>query len=108
MSVRITNIQHFLIHDGLWILTILFLKGCSLKYSWVTNQECISQDIEDISGKNISLDDLEHEILKDLSFFYITWGRMTFFGDNQFYNKKIRTRITFSDIKKFICFETSL
>jgi len=33
------NIQHFSIHDGVGIRSVVFLKGCSLKCAWCANPE---------------------------------------------------------------------
>lgn len=42
MNVKITDIQHFSLHDGAGIRTTVFLKGCNLKCPWCANPECIS------------------------------------------------------------------
>jgi pyruvate formate lyase activating enzyme len=42
MTVLITNIQGYSIHDGPGIRTVVFLKGCSLACEWCSNPECIS------------------------------------------------------------------
>jgi pyruvate formate lyase activating enzyme len=42
MSIRITNIQGYSIHDGPGIRTVVFLKGCGLECRWCSNPECIS------------------------------------------------------------------
>ncbi|MCG8617085.1 MAG: glycyl-radical enzyme activating protein [Desulfobacterales bacterium] len=36
---RVFNIQHFSLHDGPGIRTLVFLKGCPLKCSWCSNPE---------------------------------------------------------------------
>ena len=59
MCLRITDIQHFSLHDGPGIRTTVFLKGCSLSCPWCANPECISPDIDENFGKEISLVDLE-------------------------------------------------
>lgn len=79
MTVRITNIQHFSLHDGEGIRTTVFLKGCNLKCPWCANPECISSEIQGEFGYDISLDKLEHEIIKDKPF-YETGGGVTFSG----------------------------
>ena len=68
MKVRITDIQHFSLHDGPGIRTTVFLKGCSLKCPWCANPECISSEIQGEFGYDISLEELEKEILKDEPF----------------------------------------
>jgi len=42
MSILVTNIQGYSIHDGPGIRTVVFLKGCSLECQWCSNPECIS------------------------------------------------------------------
>ena len=41
MSLRITNIQRFSLHDGPGIRTTIFLKGCAAKCPWCANPENI-------------------------------------------------------------------
>ena len=109
MTLRITNIQHFSLHDGPGIRTTVFLKGCNLKCPWCANPECISSEIQGDFGYDISLDKLENEIIKDKPF-YETGGGVTFSGGepllqinnlepllNSLKNKNIN-----------ICFETAL
>ena len=79
MKVRITDIQHFSLHDGPGIRTTVFLKGCSLKCPWCANPECISSEIQGEFGYDISLEELEKEILKDEPY-YKTGGGVTFSG----------------------------
>jgi len=79
MTVRITNIQHFSLHDGPGIRTTVFLKGCNLKCPWCANPECISSKIQGEFGYDISLEKLEQEIVKDKPF-YETGGGVTFSG----------------------------
>jgi len=42
MSVLVTSIQGYSIHDGPGIRTVVFLKGCGLECHWCSNPECIS------------------------------------------------------------------
>lgn len=87
MTVRITNIQHFSLQDGMGIRTTVFLKGCNLNCPWCSNPENISFEIENYHhdnqseyfGYDISLEDLEKEILKD-EVFYGDDGGVTFSG----------------------------
>ena len=109
MTLRITNIQHFSLHDGPGIRTTVFLKGCNLKCPWCANPECISSKIQGEFGYDITLAKLENEIIKDKPF-YKTGGGVTFSGGepllqinnlepllNSLKNKNIN-----------ICFETAL
>jgi pyruvate formate lyase activating enzyme len=44
MKGAVFNIQHFSVHDGTGIRTVVFLKGCPLRCQWCANPE--SQSIE--------------------------------------------------------------
>ena len=109
MCVRISNIQHFSLHDGPGIRTTVFMKGCSLHCPWCANPECISPDIDDNFGKYISIGDLEHEILKD-KHYYKTGGGVTFSGGEPILQiKKLEPLLkSLNSMKINICFETSL
>ena len=109
MTVRITNIQHFSLHDGPGIRTTVFLKGCNLKCPWCTNPECISSEIQEEFGYDISLDRLENEIVKDKPF-YETGGGVTFSGGEpllQIDNLEPLLK-SLKDKNINICFETAL
>lgn len=117
MSVRITNIQHFSLHDGPGIRTTVFLKGCNLNCPWCCNPENMSYDleyyyddgVEKTFGYDISLEDLEKEILKD-EIYYSTGGGVTFSGGEALLQIKslepLLTSLKENGID--ICFETSL
>lgn len=117
MTVRITNIQHFSLHDGPGIRTTVFLKGCNLTCPWCCNPENISYDIEPyvedgISkefGYDISLEDLEEEILKD-QVYYENGGGVTFSGGEPLLQIKSLEPLLKSLKEKGIniCFETAL
>ena len=118
MTVRITNIQHFSLDDGPGIRTTVFLKGCNLTCPWCCNPENISFKIENYLhnnheesfGYDISLEDLEKEILKDEVFYTENNGGVTFSGGEPLLQirdlepllKNLKSR----NIN--ICFETSL
>lgn len=109
MTVRITNIQHFSLHDGPGIRTTVFLKGCNLKCPWCANPECISSEIQSEFGYDISLDRLENEIVKDKPF-YETGGGVTFSGGEpllQIDNLEPLLK-SLKDKNINICFETAL
>lgn len=109
MGVIITDIQHFSLHDGPGIRTTVFLKGCSLKCPWCANPECISHKCDDNFGYEISLDNLEVEILKDLSY-YKNGGGVTFSGGEPILQiidlEPLLNSLSEKEIN--ICFETSL
>lgn len=109
MGVIITDIQHFSLHDGPGIRTTVFLKGCSIKCPWCANPECISPKIQGQFGRDISLNDLESEILKDENY-YKTGGGVTFSGGEPLLQIKqlepLLKSLKSQNIN--ICFETAL
>ena len=109
MKVRVTDIQHFSLHDGPGIRTTVFLKGCSIRCPWCANPECISQKIRGEFGYDISLDELEKEILKDEPY-YKTGGGVTFSGGEPLlqikYLEPLLKSLKLKNIN--ICFETAL
>lgn len=109
MKVRITDIQHFSLHDGAGIRTTVFLKGCSINCPWCANPECISSQIEGEFGRDIPLKELEKEILKDKPF-YETGGGVTFSGGEPLLQiEKLEPLLKSLKSKNInICFETSL
>ena len=118
MTVRITNIQHFSLQDGSGIRTTVFLKGCNLTCPWCCNPENISFEIEDYShnnenesfGYDISLVDLEKEILKDEIYYDEGKGGVTFSGGEPLLQigslKPLLKSLKERNVN--ICFETSL
>ena len=77
MSILITNIQRFSLHDGPGIRTTVFLKGCSLHCPWCSNPENIFSEMQDYIkdgiqgtyGRYYEPEDLVHECLKDKNFY---------------------------------------
>ena len=82
MSILLTNIQRFSLHDGPGIRTTVFLKGCSLRCPWCSNPEnlnphqekYIKNRIEGTYGKEYTVDELYAELVKDLVFYDGDWG----------------------------------
>lgn len=117
MTVRITNIQHFSLHDGPGIRTTVFLKGCNLTCPWCCNPENINYKIEAYEenglkkefGYDISLENLEKEILKD-DVYYANGGGVTFSGGEPLLQIKSLEPLLKSLKEKEIniCFETAL
>ncbi len=117
-KVIITNIQRFSLHDGEGIRTTVFFKGCNLKCPWCANPENISGKIEQYIdddksvkkyGYEISLEQLEKEIIKDIKF-YENGGGVTFSGGEcllQFKNIE-PLLISLKEKKINICIETAL
>lgn len=110
MSVRITNVQHFCLHDGPGIRTTVFLKGCNLKCPWCANPECISFDLENDFGRDISIIELEEELLKDEPYYSLNDGGVTFSGGEPLLQIKELTDLLVSLKNRniHICFETAL
>ncbi|WP_295721484.1 4Fe-4S cluster-binding domain-containing protein [uncultured Methanobrevibacter sp.] len=118
MTVRVTNIQHFSLHDGPGIRTTVFLKGCNLNCPWCCNPENISFEIEKYVenglkkefGYDISLNELEKEILKDEIYYDNGKGGVTFSGGEPLLQiENIIPLLKHLKNKGInICFETSL
>ena len=94
----IFDIKKYSIHDGPGIRTTVFLKGCPLNCWWCHNPE--SQKVEpeeflgctfrwsmdysnsnrNVIGKEVFVDEVMHEIEKDLPFYEESYGGATFSG----------------------------
>ena len=103
---RIFNIQRYSLNDGGGIRTVVFFKGCPHTCPWCANPESISNQIHIVRreakclhcqpclnnadecpaaameriGRDISLDDLLKEVLKDDVFFRSSGGGVTLSG----------------------------
>ena len=118
MSVRITNIQRFSLHDGPGIRTTVFLKGCNLRCPWCCNPENmdfniekhVENGLEKDFGYDISLEELEKELLKDEAFYDNGKGGVTFSGGEPLLQvEKLLPLLESLKSKNIrICFETSL
>lgn len=103
---RIFNIQRYSLNDGQGIRTVVFFKGCPHTCPWCANPESISPRIETVRrenkclhcapclrdadecpsgaferiGRDITLDELEREVMKDDVFFRTSGGGVTISG----------------------------
>lgn len=103
---RIFNIQRYSLNDGQGIRTVVFFKGCPHTCPWCANPESLSPRIETVRreskclhctpclrdadecpsgaferiGRNITLDELEREVMKDDIFFRTSGGGVTLSG----------------------------
>jgi len=68
MSVYITNIQRYAIHDGGGIRTTVFFKGCPLRCQWCHNPETHSFGPDD-GAKAYTPQELARIVLRDQIFF---------------------------------------
>jgi pyruvate formate lyase activating enzyme len=103
---RIFNIQRYSLNDGRGIRTVVFFKGCPHSCPWCANPESISPKIETVRreskclhcapclrdadecpsgafeciGRDVTLDELEYEVMKDDVFFRSSGGGVTLSG----------------------------
>lgn len=76
--MRITEIQRFSLEDGPGIRTTVFCAGCNMKCLWCHNPETIRPEMAAV--KEIGINELIEEILKDKRFYDRTGGGVTFSG----------------------------
>lgn len=79
------NIEKFATHDGPGIRTVAFLKGCPLRCTWCHSPESWSYRIEkypngETIGREMSVDELLAEVLKDRDFYEASGGGVTLSG----------------------------
>ena len=105
-QARIINIQRYSLNDGQGIRTVVFFKGCPHSCPWCANPESISPKIETVRreskclhcapclqdvaecpsgafehiGRDVTLEELEHEVMKDEVFFRSSGGGVTLSG----------------------------
>ncbi|MTH46947.1 [formate-C-acetyltransferase]-activating enzyme [Intestinirhabdus alba] len=115
---RIFNIQRYSLNDGQGIRTVVFFKGCPHACPWCANPESISPRIETVRresrclhcapclrdadecpsgaferiGRDITLDELEREVLKDDVFFRASGGGVTLSGGEVLMQASFATR----------------
>lgn len=73
---KIFDIKRFAIHDGPGIRTTIFFKGCPLRCGWCHNPEALAEQ----TGREIDVDELMAEVLKDALFYDQSGGGITFSG----------------------------
>ncbi|EMX9181449.1 [formate-C-acetyltransferase]-activating enzyme [Citrobacter sedlakii] len=115
---HIFNIQRYSLNDGQGIRTVVFFKGCPHTCSWCANPESISPRIETVRreskclhcapclrdadecpsgaferiGRDITLDELEGEVMKDDIFFRTSGGGVTLSGGEVLMQAPFATR----------------
>lgn len=85
---RIFDIQRYSVHDGPGIRTVVFLKGCFLRCQWCCNPESQSYDIQKMRvigkdkwiGKDVTVEEVLDEVLKDRSYYFKSGGGVTLSG----------------------------
>lgn len=85
---RIFDIQRYSVHDGPGIRTIVFLKGCVLRCRWCCNPESQEYGIqkmqvagkEKVIGRDVTVDEVMEEILKDYRYYQRSGGGVTLSG----------------------------
>lgn len=85
---RIFDIQKYSIHDGPGIRTIVFLKGCPLRCRWCCNPESQEREIQTmivggkpkIMGRDVTVEEVMEEVLKDRFYFRRSGGGLTLSG----------------------------
>ena len=115
---RIFNSQRYSLNDGQGIRTVVFFKGCPHTCPWCANPESLSPRIETVRreskclhctpclrdadecpsgaferiGRDITLDDLEREVMKDDIFFRSSGGGVTLSGGEVLMQAPFATR----------------
>ncbi len=85
---RIFDIQKFSIHDGPGIRTIVFLKGCAFRCRWCCNPESQEFEIqtmnsagkEKIVGRDVTVEEVMEEVMKDIHHYNRSGGGLTLSG----------------------------
>jgi len=106
VKALILNIQRYSLHDGIGIRTIVFFKGCPLKCPWCSNPESVSFEPQKVKmdskcihcehcdfdkdecptgaitqfGKYMTVEEVTHEVLKDMIFYRTSNGGVTLSG----------------------------
>ncbi|KAA1049257.1 [formate-C-acetyltransferase]-activating enzyme [Pseudocitrobacter sp. 73] len=117
-KARIFNIQRYSLNDGQGIRTVVFFKGCPHRCPWCANPESLSPKIETVRreskclrcvrcrqdanecpsgawehiGRDITLEQLERDVLKDEIFFRASGGGVTLSGGEVLMQAEFATR----------------
>ncbi|BCA38445.1 [formate-C-acetyltransferase]-activating enzyme [Kluyvera ascorbata] len=117
-TARIFNIQRYSLNDGQGIRTVVFFKGCPHSCPWCANPESMSPKIETVRreskclhcatclqdadecpsgawehiGRDVTLESLEREVLKDEVFFRASGGGVTLSGGEVLMQAEFATR----------------
>ena len=117
-TARIFNIQRYSLNDGQGIRTVVFFKGCPHTCPWCANPESMSPKIETVRreskclhcatclqdaeecpsgawehiGRDVTLESLEREVLKDDVFFRASGGGVTLSGGEVLMQAELATR----------------
>ncbi len=117
-TARIFNIQRYSLNDGQGIRTVVFFKGCPHTCPWCANPESMSPKIETVRreskclhcatclqdadecpsgawehiGRDVTLESLEREVLKDEVFFRASGGGVTISGGEVLMQAEFATR----------------
>ncbi len=117
-TARIFNIQRYSLNDGQGIRTVVFFKGCPHTCPWCANPESMSPRIETVRreskclhcapclrdadecpsgaferiGRDVTLDELEREVMKDDVFFRTSGGGVTLSGGEVLMQAPFATR----------------
>ncbi|MCU6676519.1 [formate-C-acetyltransferase]-activating enzyme [Leclercia tamurae] len=115
---RIFNIQRYSLNDGRGIRTVVFFKGCPHTCPWCANPESMSSKIETVRreskclhctpclrdadecpsgaferiGRDVTLNELEREVMKDDVFFRSSGGGVTLSGGEVLMQAPFATR----------------
>ena len=80
----VLRMEHASIYDGEGIRTVVFLKGCPLRCRWCSTPESQSPAVQCAAGttygRELTAEQVFHEIRKDELFFFHSGGGVTFSG----------------------------
>ena len=117
-TARIFNLQRYSLNDGDGIRTVVFFKGCPHRCPWCANPESISPKIETVRreskclhcaicpqdadecpsgaferiGRDVTIETLEREVMKDEVFFRTSGGGVTLSGGEVLMQAAFATR----------------